>query len=167
MIDEMKNAEGYIDTTAGEAVQNVTADELTRGSVVKVRKNDGGHITVVILKKHRTFATAFQVYDNTGASCVKVCGLQKEWFGDPSRLAFAYYGKIDEVIDFVPNDEVRRICTAIAEETGIAESTPAVNTTVEERMDKLEYAVKFLLKVVNDMGITINNRFNEYETNRL
>lgn len=122
MSEEMKNlyrnSEGYFDPTAGKALGIAHKEELMNGykdgDIVMVEMSGGGDTEVLLLRVHRTYATALRVCD----TCPKENGLairsKAMEYIDGGRFQYVFPDKILSLVRSMTDKELDAVKKHVA-----------------------------------------------------
>lgn len=159
-MDERKNAEGYKDLTAYEAIKNTQIGrnnkdmggyEISKGEIWEVEGNGYGTKLVVVLCCYEKYAATVMLQDQEPTSNAVPVRARDIMYADAGRLGWTFY---DKMLDFVrtlsaEEDQELRQAIAAALEIPVDEAPlDSMAADANREIDGLQYEIAQLRKQV-------------------
>ena len=147
------NGSGYYDITAYKAMKGYEMDKqgYKDGDIVTIEQSNGDECEMLILKRHRNYATATmlkesQPYENG----IAVDLAEKNVYIDCGRTGYVFYDKISSVEGFLPKETLDQIREKIAEATGLELNKNQKSNEHKQETTAMSYGEELELRRAKD-----------------
>ena len=148
MIDKdlSRNASGYYDPTAYEAMQNYEKERRTmnQGEIWEIKMNNGQYREVIVIVVNDDIATILQLNDVANGHSITV-NCQGIKYTDPRKIQYAFNDTFVSFIRSLKTDEFEKIMDAVADCLGLVIHTEHTEEAVEPvNLEKLAKTAEFV-----------------------
>lgn len=141
----IRNAEGYFDPIAGEALDNYKKDNETMKAkeIWEVKQNNGKYLDVLVLAVNGSVATCLNLLDLYASNLIEVI-CQGIRYVDTRKIQFAYQDMAVKFIRLLTDDEFGKVMDDVALKLGIKSKTviQKVEVPVEAKEEPKEMSIE-------------------------
>lgn len=143
----MRNASGYYDSTAYEAIKNIIESEkvnrmtINQGEIWEIKQNNGTYRNVIVLAVHDDVAQVLQLIDVGNSYSIEI-NCQGIKYTDPRKIQYTFNDTFTDFIRNLKTEEFDKIMNAVADCLGL--STHHTEEAVEpvDFQEELKNAMK-------------------------
>lgn len=130
--DIKRNASGYYDPTAYEAIKSIMKGEnkMNKGEIWEAKQSNGTFKNVIVIADHGKFCTVLNLCENYNPEQIEVV-CQGIMYTDPRKLQYTFNDMFTNFIRTMKDEEFDYIMEKIADGLGLDKPQPT--ETVEEK----------------------------------